>query len=167
MAGYYGFTFRHPCVCQSIHPSVSQSYVRPSVFRFQMITWVNINGFSRNLVCALKLWRSGLGLLMGKFRQSFMELPACNTIMAGYCSLTFLLTSSDLQTCPGAKFLHHCILLFITFNLICNMTIFLQSGFWTLWGHTPGPAPRGYIKIPYVFCQSLSKGLLPVTVSRF
>ena len=27
------------------------------------------NGFSPNLVCALILWRSGLGLLMGKFRQ--------------------------------------------------------------------------------------------------
>ena len=29
--------------------------------------WLNINGFSPNLVCALILWRSGLGLLMGKF----------------------------------------------------------------------------------------------------
>ena len=40
--------------------------VCPSVcFRFWIITWVNINGFSSNLVCALILWRSGLGLLMG------------------------------------------------------------------------------------------------------
>ena len=36
----------------------------------------------------------------------------------------------------GAKFLHHCILLFITFDLICNMTMFVQNGFWTLRGHT-------------------------------
>ena len=50
-------------VCLSIPPSS----VCLSVFRFQMITWVNINGFSPNLVCALILWRSGLGLLMGKF----------------------------------------------------------------------------------------------------
>ena len=28
---------------------------------------------------------------MGKFRQIFSELSACNTIMAGYYSLTFLL----------------------------------------------------------------------------
>ena len=41
-----------------------------------MITRVNINGFSPNLVCALILWRSGLGLLMGKFRQILTELCA-------------------------------------------------------------------------------------------
>ena len=62
MMGYYGFTLDVPV---SVRPSV----VRPaSVFRFRMITWININGFSPNLVCALILW-SGLGLLMGKFRQ--------------------------------------------------------------------------------------------------
>ena len=33
--------------------------------------------------------------------------------------------------------------------------------------HTPGPAPRGYIKILIVFLQSSSIGLLPVKVSRF
>ena len=38
-------------------------------FRFRMITWVNINGFSPNLVCALILLRSGLGLLIGKFHN--------------------------------------------------------------------------------------------------
>ena len=36
-------------------------------FRFRTITLVNINGFSRNLVCALILKRSDLGLLIGKF----------------------------------------------------------------------------------------------------
>ena len=40
---------------------------------------VNINGFSPNLVCALILWRSGLGLLMGKFRQFLTELSAPDT----------------------------------------------------------------------------------------
>ena len=60
-------------------PWVRPLYVRPSVFRFQMITWVNINGFSPNLVCALVLWRSGLGLLMGKFRQFLRELSARDT----------------------------------------------------------------------------------------
>ena len=33
-----------PCVCPSV------SYIRPT-FRFWMITWVNFNGFSPNLVC--------------------------------------------------------------------------------------------------------------------
>ena len=47
--------------------------VRPSV-HFRMLTWVNIDGFSPNLVCALILWRSGLGLLMGKFHHIFMEI---------------------------------------------------------------------------------------------
>ena len=64
VAGYYGFTL-------VVHVSVC-----PSVFRFRMITGVNINGFSPNLVCALILCRSGLGLLMGKFRQIFTELSA-------------------------------------------------------------------------------------------
>ena len=54
--------------------SVHRSYICPSLFRFLMITWVNIEWFSPNLVCALILWRSGLGLLMGKFRQILTEL---------------------------------------------------------------------------------------------
>ena len=58
-------------VCLSIRPQ--------SVFRVRMITLVNINGFSPNLVCALIFRRSGLGLLMGKFRQIFTELSARGT----------------------------------------------------------------------------------------
>ena len=42
-----------------------------------------MNRFSPNLVCALILWRSGLGLLMGKFCQLSAQ-------MAEYYSLTFL-----------------------------------------------------------------------------
>ena len=38
-------------------------------FHFPMITWVNINVFSLNMVCALILWRSVLVLPVGKFRQ--------------------------------------------------------------------------------------------------
>ena len=48
-------------------------------FLFRIITIVNIDGFSPNFVCALILWRSGLGLLMGKFHQIFMELSAQDT----------------------------------------------------------------------------------------
>ena len=73
--GVLWFHVGRPCVS----PSVRQSYVRPSVFRFRMITWININGFSSNLVCVLILWRSGLGLLMGIFRQFFTELSARDT----------------------------------------------------------------------------------------
>ena len=47
-------------------------------FSFRTITLVNINGFSPNLVCALMLWKSGLGLLIGKFRQFLTELSAHN-----------------------------------------------------------------------------------------
>ena len=85
MAGYYGFTL-DVRVCPSVH----RTSVRP-FFRFRMITSVNISGFSPSLVCALIFWRSGLGLLMGKFRQIFTELSAHDTIMAGYYNLMFLL----------------------------------------------------------------------------
>ena len=63
---------RWTSVCLSVPPS----YVHPSVFLFWMITRVNINGCSPNLVCALILWRSGLGLLMGKFHQILTALSA-------------------------------------------------------------------------------------------
>ena len=67
-------------VCMSVRPSV----VHLSVFHFQMITRPNINGFSPNLVCALILWRSGLGLLTGKFRQFFTELSARDTPLVSF-----------------------------------------------------------------------------------
>ena len=35
--------------------------------------------FHQTLVCAFILWISGLGLLMGKFRQILMELSARDT----------------------------------------------------------------------------------------
>ena len=44
--------------------------IRP-YFRLRTITLSNINGFSPNLVCALILWKSGLGLLMDKFPHFF------------------------------------------------------------------------------------------------
>ena len=50
--------------------------VTHSCVRFRMITLVNSNGFTPKLACALILWRSGLGLLMGKFRQFLSELSA-------------------------------------------------------------------------------------------
>ena len=40
------------------------------IFHFQTITWVNLNGFSPNLVCAKR---------MGKFCQILIELSACDT----------------------------------------------------------------------------------------
>ena len=49
------------------------------IFCFRMITCVNISGFSPNLVCALILWRSGFGMLMGKICQILMELSAEDT----------------------------------------------------------------------------------------
>ena len=57
-------------------------------FRFQMITSVNINGFSRNLVCALILRRSGFGLLMGKFNQCLTELSAFDTFIFLFQTIT-------------------------------------------------------------------------------
>ena len=45
-------------------------------FCFWTIAWVNVNGFSKNLVYTLIFWRSGLGLLKKKFRQCLQsKLP--------------------------------------------------------------------------------------------
>ena len=46
--------------------------------------------FHQTFICALILWRSGLGLLMGKFCQFVTELSAYDMIMVGYYCFTFL-----------------------------------------------------------------------------
>ena len=85
-------------VCPSIRLSVSHTPIRPSVypsvFHFQMITWININGFSPNLVCALILWRSGLGLLVDKFCKILTELSAQDMPI-------FLFPEDNLCKCQG------------------------------------------------------------------
>ena len=48
---------RHPIYCTLVHPYFISRW------------WVNISGFLPDLVCTLILWRSGLGLLIGKFCQ--------------------------------------------------------------------------------------------------
>ena len=68
-----------PSIRLSICPSVEHPSISPSVhFSFgddnlSKHQWI----FTKlAFVCALILWRSGLGLLMCKFRQIFTELPA-------------------------------------------------------------------------------------------
>ena len=51
---------------------------------FQMITLVNINGFSTNLVYTLILWSSSFWLLMGKFCQFLTELSAHDASMFSF-----------------------------------------------------------------------------------
>ena len=68
-------------VCLSICPSIRLFVCRIYVclyLHFLTITSVKfVKGFSPpNLVCALILLRSGLGLLMGKFSQILTELSA-------------------------------------------------------------------------------------------
>ena len=46
------------------------------IFSFPDDNLVNNKGFSSNLLYALTLRRSGLGLVMGKFSQIFTELSA-------------------------------------------------------------------------------------------
>ena len=92
--GILWFHVGRPCVYPSGHPSIHPSVVRPSVFRFRMIIWININRFSTNLVCVLISWRSGLGLLMGKFHQILMELSARDTSI-------FSFPDNNLSKCQG------------------------------------------------------------------
>ena len=47
-------------------------------------------------VCALILWRSGLGLLMGKFLQIFTELSAPDTTI-------FSFPDDNLSNCQGTE----------------------------------------------------------------
>ena len=59
-----------------------------SYFHFWMINLVNINGFSPNWVCTLKVWRSGLELLIGKFRQFVTELYAQDMSVFSFPEIT-------------------------------------------------------------------------------
>ena len=84
MAGYYSTTL---AVCVSIR----LPYARPSVFLFpdddlSKCQWT----FSPNLVCVFILWRSGLGLLMGKFLQFLTELSARNRSVVSFRILTLV-----------------------------------------------------------------------------
>ena len=66
----YGITLA-VCVCLSVFCMSIRLY-----FCLQMITLINVNGFSPSLVCALILWKSALELLMGKIYQFLTELSA-------------------------------------------------------------------------------------------
>ena len=59
--------------------SIFDSPPRVCIFRFRAKTLVSIYGFAPNLIYALILWRSGLVLLMGKFRQLLIGLSARHT----------------------------------------------------------------------------------------
>ena len=85
-----------------------------------------------------------IGLLPVTVLRFWLKKPRRNCVTIKKKDLkSYFLTSGDPRHAPEAKCLLHCILLFITFDLICNMTMFVQNGFWTLWGHTPWPFPEG------------------------
>ena len=77
----------HMSICPPVHLPVLPSIIC-LYFCFGMITWVNVNGFSPNLVCALILWRSGLGLLMGWFCQLLTEVSAVTCLYFHYRTKT-------------------------------------------------------------------------------
>ena len=68
-------------------------------FHFWMITLININAFSPNLVCALILWSSAIELLMGKFHQFLTELSACNQS----CPYIVCLVSLSVLSVPSCQ----------------------------------------------------------------
>ena len=76
VVGYYGFTLVFPV---SIHPSICPSVLHLSVRQYFIFSFPNNNSREcqwnpPNLVCALILYRFGLGLLMGKVLQFFENL---------------------------------------------------------------------------------------------
>ena len=93
-----------------------------------MISSVNINGFSPNLVFALIL-RSGLGLVMSKFHQFLTELSTYQLILAGYSMFIFLIILISNKSSADLTF-HDAGILSLPFILssnnqkeTCNVTI--------------------------------------------
>ena len=78
-------------------PSVVHPY-----FCFRMITWVNVNGFSPNLVYVLILWKSCMGLLTDKFHQFLTELSARDTSIFSFLDVNF----SKFQGIFTKQFMH-------------------------------------------------------------
>ena len=68
--------------------SILDSYLSVTHPYFSFRT-INSNRVSPNLICALILWRSGLGLFIGNFHRFLTELYAHDMIMAGYYRFTF------------------------------------------------------------------------------
>ena len=61
-----------PCVCPSVgRPSIHISFQDDNLSKHQRI-------FTKLGMC-IDLWKSGLGLLIGKFHQFLTELSACHT----------------------------------------------------------------------------------------
>ena len=83
VVSYYDFTLVFMCPSPSVPLSV-----HPSIFSFQKKTWVNVFGFSPNMVYALILWGPGLGLQMGKFHQ-FLSVIICQRDNWNKCQWIF------------------------------------------------------------------------------
>ena len=66
VAGYYGFKLD-----ASVCPSVSRTFVRPSVFRLRMITWVNINGFFTKFSMCINIVEIWFGIANGQISSNF------------------------------------------------------------------------------------------------
>ena len=70
--------------------------VCPSVCQFFVSGWYE---FLPNLVCASILWRSGFGLLMGKFRQILTEFIFLRRNNGGVLTFLYFVLYSIAQTC--------------------------------------------------------------------
>ena len=55
-----------------------------SLFSFQDNKLSKSQWIITKMICALILWRSALGMLVGKFHQFVTKLPAHDMIMVGY-----------------------------------------------------------------------------------
>ena len=80
---------RWSSVCPSLYPSdrlpnIRLSVVRPSVFSCPGNNLSKYQWLFTELGMCIDLWRSDLGLLMGKFNQFSTELPVRHTIVAEY-----------------------------------------------------------------------------------
>ena len=77
---WYGGDLICDCWWENFLTFLTESSARDTtLFSFLIENFSKSHEFSPKLVCALILWRSALGLLMGKFRLFLTELSAHNT----------------------------------------------------------------------------------------
>ena len=96
-------------------------------FCLGVITSINLSGFSSNLLYALIMWRSGLGLLMGLFLQFLTESSTHDTIREWYNHFTLYCFFFWLKLLLFVNSLDSCVIEKNIYYSSCMLTVFKNS----------------------------------------